>query len=314
MLIVTTDQIGVQSANPETIREIRRTMDFEKVKKNVERIRRAGNVLQHLDLIAGLPYEDIGSFERSFNEVYALRPDELQLGFLKVLKGSYMSENKENYGLVHKSWPPYEVLYTRWISYEDILQLKDVEEMVEVYYNSGQFSQTMEALGQEYESAFLMYRELAAYYDRHHYGDIQHKRSARYEILLEFVRAKFPQRADRIRECLIYDYYLRENAKNRPAFAGEYMVEKGFLRSFYEKEERDHMYLPDYVEYDRNQMRKMTHIEYFPGLRKMLLFDYKCRNPLNQNARTCMIEEGVVQSHGRNCGMPGKKGMISDEF
>lgn len=282
-------EIGVQSTNPKTVSEIRRTMDFEKVKENAGRIRKVGNVHQHLDLIAGLPYEDIGSFEQSFNEVYALCPDELQLGFLKVLKGSYMSENQESYGLVHKSRPPYEVLYTRWISYGDILKLKDVEEMVEVYYNSGQFSQTMEALEEEYASAFRMYLELARYYERHHYSDIQHKRSARYDILLEFVREQFPQKADMIRECLIYDYYLRENAKNRPEFAGEYTVGKEYLHKFYEMEEQEHKYLPDYMEYDRNQMRKMTHIEYFSKSRKMLLFDYKCRNPLNQNARTCMI-------------------------
>lgn len=293
-------EIGVQTTNPVTVREIRRTMKFEKLKENVSRIKKMENVLQHLDLIAGLPYEDIESFSRSFDDVYALRPDELQLGFLKVLKGSYMEENKEAYALEHKSLPPYEVLCTKWLSYKEIVELKGVEEMVEVYYNSGQFAHTMDALLDEYQSAYQMYRELWQYYERRHYMEIQHKRSVRYEILLEFVQEYFPGKTELMRELLTYDYYLRENAKTRPQFAGVYMIDRKFLREFYEKEVKMHEYLPKYISYDSNQMRKMTHIEYFSNLRKMLLFDYMCRNPLNQNARTCMIkrsseEEGLTQ-------------------
>lgn len=286
-------EIGVQSTNPDTIREIRRTMKLEEVREHVERIKRAGNIHQHLDLIAGLPYEDIRSFADSFDDVYALRPDQLQLGFLKVLKGSYMDEKKEDYGLVCKAMPPYEVLYTRWLSYGDVLELKGVEEMVEVYYNSGQFVHAMEALGKEYKSAYQMYRELWKYYEEQGYLEVQHKRSARYEILLEFSKKRFPRREEEIREYLIYDYYLRENAKTRPDFAGEYTVEKAFLREFYEKESAEHRYLPQYKEYDKNQMRKMTHIEEFKTLDKILLFDYMCRNPLNQDARTCIIERDL---------------------
>lgn len=293
-------EIGVQTTNPVTVREIRRTMKLEKLMKNVSRIKKMGNVLQHLDLIAGLPYEDIKSFSHSFDDVYALRPDELQLGFLKVLKGSYMEENKETYALVHKSLPPYEVLCTKWLSYKDVVELKGVEEMVEVYYNTGQFAHTMDALLDEYRSAYQMYRALWQYYEKKHYMEIQHKRSARYEILLEFVQEYFPRKTELMRELLTYDYYLRENAKTRPQFAGVYRVDRKFLREFYEKEVKMHEYLPKYISYDHNQMRKMTHIEYFSNLRKMLLFDYMCRNPLNQNARTCMIKrssekEGLTQ-------------------
>lgn len=285
-------EIGVQSVNLKTIREIRRSMNLEKVKENVRRIREGENVHQHLDLIAGLPYEDIESFRHSFDKVYNMKPDQLQLGFLKVLKGSFMEKNKEEYQLVYQERPPYEVLYTRWITYFNILELKGVEEMVEIYYNSGQFSHTMEALEKEYASAYEMYRELWRFYDKNHYLDMQHKRSARYEILLEFVKSKSRQKEEIFRELLTYDYYLRENAKSRPEFAGRYMVDKEFIKRFYEREEREHIYLPEYRSYDRNQMRKMTHIEYFSILGKMLLFDYKCRNPLNQDARTCMIKRG----------------------
>ena len=181
-------EIGVQSTNPETIREIRRKMDLEKVGTAVRRIRKAGNIHQHLDLIAGLPYEDLESFQRSFDEVYRLRPDQLQLGFLKVLKGSYMKEQEEAYGLVCKSRPPYEVLKTHWLSYEDILCLKGVEEMVEVYYNSRQFTHTVEAMENCFASAFSMYKGLWRYYQSRGIWDVQHKRSARYEIFLDFVK------------------------------------------------------------------------------------------------------------------------------
>lgn len=284
-------EIGVQSTNPGTLREIRRTMDFRRVRENVARLKKAGNVHQHLDLIAGLPFEDIKSFARSFDDVYMCKPDQLQLGFLKVLKGSYMEENKEAYGLVYKSAPPYEVLYTKWLSYRDVLELKGIEEMVETYYNSGQFTHTLEALGLRYNSPYQMYKELWRYCDGQGFLKAQHKREARYEMLLSFVQEYFPEHVEEMREFLIYDYYLRENARSRPRFAGEYTVEKELLRGFYEKEARERRYLSEYQLYDKNQMRKMTHIEKFKIMGKILLFDYKCRNPLNREARTCMIIE-----------------------
>lgn len=288
-------EIGVQSTNPKTIKEIHRVMDFEKVSKIVRRIQDKGNVHEHLDLIAGLPYEDVESFAHSFDDVYALKPEQLQLGFLKVLKGSFMQEHQEEYGIVHKAHPPYEVLYTKWISYEDVLRLKGIEEMVEVYYNSRQFTNTMEELEKEYDSAFTMYDRLASYYEDNGYNTVQHKRSARYEILLNYIRLHHKEKEDLFREVLTYDYYLRENAKSRPEFAGDYLVEKNVARAFYEKEEETHMYLPDYGKYDRNQMRKMTHLEYFKLADTYILFDYQNRNPLNQEARVCKVEIDKVR-------------------
>ena len=232
-------EIGVQSTNPKTIKEIHRVMDFEKVSKIVRRIQNKGNVHEHLDLIAGLPYEDVESFAHSFDDVYALKPEQLQLGFLKVLKGSFMQEHQEEYGIVHKAHPPYEVLYTKWISYEDVLRLKGIEEMVEVYYNSRQFTNTMEELEKEYDSAFTMYDRLASYYEDNGYNAVQHKRSARYEILLNYIRLHHKEKEDLFREVLTYDYYLRENAKSRPEFAGEDATDKRFVRAFYEEEEKE---------------------------------------------------------------------------
>ena len=291
-------EIGVQSTNTDTIREIRRTMRLEEVREHVARIKEKGNIHQHLDLIAGLPYEDIKSFRKSFDDVYSMRPDQLQLGFLKVLKGSYMQEMQQEYELRYKDEPPYEVLSTKWLPYSDVIELKGIEEMVEIYYNSGQFTHVVEALVENYASAYQMYQDLWQYYEEHDYMGIQHRRSARYEIVLAFVKEKYPEQADVMRELLTYDYYLRENAKSRPEFAGEDATDKRFVRAFYEEEEKERKHLPGYEQFDRNQMRKMTHLEYFPHMGKMLLFDYKFRNPLNQEARTCMIKKDSLERRG----------------
>ena len=285
-------EIGVQSTREETIREIRRTMKFSEVARIVKRIQQRGNVHQHLDLIAGLPYEDLESFQKSFDDVYGLHPEQLQLGFLKVLKGSYMEEKKEDYGLVFKSKPPYEVLYTNWLSYEDVLTLKMVEEMVEVYYNSGQFSYTLRHLEKEYESPFMLYLELGKYYENHKLHLVSHSRITRYEILLDFIKSRNTKKEEFYRELLTFDLYLRENVKNRPDFAGEYSVSKEFLNLFYEEETQQHRYLEGYVQYDKRQLRKMTHIEQFrydvlgQGEAKevRILFDYENRNLLTRQA------------------------------
>lgn len=293
-------EIGVQSTNPQTIREIRRTMDFGKLAEIVRRIHGMGNIHQHLDLIAGLPYEDVQSFARSFDDVYALKPQQLQLGFLKVLKGSWMDQKKGDYGLEYKSGPPYEVLRTRWLSYGDVLRLKGIEEMVETYYNSRQFEHTLEALEQEFASPFRMYEEIWEFYRREGAAGMQQKRSARYEILLRFVRERRPEKEGRYRELLTYDYYLRENAKSRPAFAGPETVTSGAARSFYEREERERRYLTGYEGYGKNQMRKMTHLECFEELQTAVLFDYQTRNPLNQEARTYLLDLEEIKENERD--------------
>ena len=285
-------EIGVQSTNEETIREIKRTMKFSEVERIVKRINQRGNVHQHLDLIAGLPYEGIESFQKSFDDVYRLQPEQLQLGFLKVLKGSYMEEKKMDYGLVYKSKPPYEVLYTNWLSYEDVLALKSVEEMVEVYYNSGQFTYTLRNLEKEFDSAFEMYQELGKHYEKHELHLMSHARITRYEILLDFIKELNTGKNALYRELLTFDLYLRENVKNRPEFAGEYKVTKEMLNGFYETEAENHYYLKGYDQYDKKQLRKMTHMEKFhhdvagTGEEKevIILFDYENRNKLTHQA------------------------------
>lgn len=293
-------EIGVQSTNEKTVKEIRRTMDFEEVKRIVKRINAGGNVHQHLDLIVGLPYEGMESFIQSYNDVYALEPEQLQLGFLKVLKGSYMETQKQAYGLVHKSIPPYEVLFTKWLSYRELLELKSVEEMTEVYYNSGQFQYTIKALLHHFLSPYELYRGLGAFYEEKGYNLISHSRITRYEILLAFVEESVErEKREAYKELLTLDLYLRENVKNRPGFAGESTVDKGWAQEFYEAESIKRTYLKNYEGYDKRQLRKMTHLEHFQyevlgDLEKKenyVLFDYQNRSPLNHQAYTVRLEK-----------------------
>ena len=278
-------EIGVQSANERTISEIQRTMKLAQVKERVLRIKESGNVHQHLDLIAGLPYEDYHSFARSFDLVYGMRPQQLQLGFLKVLKGSLMYERAEEYGLLYQERPPYEVLSTKWLTYGDIRRLKQIEEMVEVYYNSGQFCNTIEQLEQEFPSPFAMYEALASYYRENGLFGVQHSRIARYEILHRFIPAK---KREEYLEWLTLDLYLRDNVKKRPPFLGESKVTKEEAAAFYREEARNPRYLKEYEGYDSRQMRKMTHLECIHG--QTALFDYRQRDALTGNARICIIE------------------------
>lgn len=293
-------EIGVQSTNLDTIREIHRTMKFEQVAEVVRRINSYGNVHQHLDLIAGLPYEDYESFGKSFDDVYALEPEQLQLGFLKVLKGSYMEEKRDDYGLVYKGMPPYEVLYTKWLPYEDTLRLKGIEEMVETYYNSRQFCYTLPYLIRHFKRPFTLFEKLAEYYEENGLDTLSHARTARYEILYDFARFYDAERCEAYKQLLTLDFYLRENAKSRPLFAGDERISKEEFRLFYDREDEERRYLENYENMEKRQLRKMTHIERFSydvlGDMKekecVLLFDYQNRNPLDHQAKVfCVTEE-----------------------
>ena len=271
-------EIGVQSTNPETIRAIRRTMDFERLSEIVNKVRSFGNIHQHLDLIAGLPYENYDSFRNSFNQVYALKPEQLQLGFLKILKGSLMKEMAKEYGILHKEREPYEVLSTKWLSYGEILKLKTVESMVEVYYNSGQFQNTLNYMEGFFEDAFSMYEELGKFYEGKGYHSISHSRMRRYEILLEFLGQRQEISREKAVDAMLLDLYLRENLKSRPSFAPS--------QQLYEKM---------VWEYRREKkVPKTAHIEVFQN-GDVVLFDYEKRNPLTNNAETKKINEEVKE-------------------
>ncbi len=281
-------EIGVQSTHLDTIHEIKRVMDFTQVAQVVEQIQVAGNIHQHLDLIAGLPYENYDIFKKSFDQVYGLHPEQLQLGFLKVLKGSYMYQNREAYGLVYQSKPPYEILYNNWLSYDEVLQLKGIEDMVEVYYNSGQFVTTMQLLETAFTSAFEMYEKMSDFYDSKGYRVGKHTRVARYEILYQFIEQLKLSNMEEYYDALMHDLYLRENAKVRPKFARTYEVDKEFVRRFFENEEEKRLVLKGYEGYDKRQMSKMTHVEFLNGTH--VLFDYRNRSPLTHEAATFILE------------------------
>ena len=274
-------EIGVQSTNPQTIKAIRRTMDFEKLKGIVEQIHSFGNIHQHLDLIAGLPYEGYESFHKSFCDVYALRPEQFQLGFLKVLKGSHMMEMTGEYQILYKDREPYEVLSTAWLTYGEILRLKMVESMVEVYYNSGQFKHTLVFLEQYFEDPFRMYEALGRFYEKKGYSEISHSRMRRYEILMEFAGEQKEIPLEALSDVMLLDLYLRENLKSRPSFASD---QKPYERMIW-----------DYRKAEK--IPKTAHIEVFRDGKK-ILFDYTDRDPLTNNARLTDITDEVNKNYG----------------
>lgn len=266
-------EIGVQSTNPETIRAIHRHMDLKKLEHCVNRVHSFRNIHQHLDLIAGLPYEDYDTFHQSFNDVYQMKPDQLQLGFLKVLKGSLMQKEAEVYGIVYKEKEPYEVLSTNWLTYGEVLKLKMVESMVEVYYNSGQFWHTLEYLVPFEKDTFTFYEKLGSFYEKKGYSEISHSRMRRYEILLEYLQEETDVPTEVAAQKMLYDLYLREKLKKRPVFA------------------------PDQKQYEtavwnyrkNNQVSKTAHIEVFEN-GTVILFDYEKRDPLSKNAYTEVVQ------------------------
>lgn len=274
-------EIGVQSTNPQTIKAIRRTMDFEKLKGIVEQIHGFGNIHQHLDLIAGLPYEGYDSFHKSFCDVYALRPEQFQLGFLKVLKGSHMMEMTGEYQILYKDREPYEVLSTAWLTYGEILRLKMVESMVEVYYNSGQFKNTLVFVEQYFEDPFRMYEALGRFYEKKGYSEISHSRMRRYEILMEFAGEQKEIPLEALSDVMLLDLYLRENLKSRPSFASN---QKPYERMIW-----------DYRKAEK--IPKTAHIEVFRD-GKTILFDYTDRDPLTNNARLTDITDEVNKNYG----------------
>ena len=271
-------EIGVQSTNEKPLETIRRKTDIEEIRQITATINSWHNIHQHLDLIAGLPWEDLESFKKSFNDVYEMEPEQLQLGFLKVLKGSYMEELIPDCDLLYSAAPPYEVLCTKWLSYGDVLELKDIEEMTEVHYNSRQFTCTLKELEKEFDTPYEMFSFMAGYYNKNHLFGISHSRIARYEILWKIIQERLEkngkcetqamaenvnisEKLELYRDLLMTDLYLRENVKSRPTFARDLSSSKDFVREFFQKEEKTPEHLSGYEGYDSRQMAKMAHLE-----------------------------------------------------
>lgn len=282
-------EVGVQSTYEETIHEIHRTMRLSEVKKAVDTVKQGKNIHQHLDLIAGLPFEDYERFQKSFDDIYAWKPDQLQLGFLKVLKGSYMYEHAAEYEILYHTRAPYEVLSTKWISYEELLEIHLVEQMLEAHYNSGQFLKALQVLEQAYDSAFRMFLDMGHFYREKGYLDSNHSRVRRTEIFLEFALAVDKKRENQYKEALLFDLYKIEKSKSRPAWAKEtkvdhrdetrYLRKKGLDKKYCHLESFSYLYL------DREGIHFNDSKE-----TKWLLFDYEKRDPLTNEAEVTEIQ------------------------
>lgn len=291
-------EIGVQTTNRQSLHAIHRKAPFERIADRVQKISASHNIHQHLDLIAGLPYEDFESFRDSFDDVYRLKPQELQLGFLKVLRGSEMHVRAEEYGLVYRSRPTYEVLETRWISCGELLRLKEVEEMLEVYYNSQQFRYTIEALEGLFERPFAMYEALADSYKEQNAEGKSCSRMQRYTLLRNFIAQVKGADLYYFDELLTLDFYLRENAKSRPLWSEDpgACVEQKVC--FYQQKARSYLASSVYDAYTWKQVMRMTHLEHFTydvtgtGEKKelWLLFDYEHRDALTGDAAVTAVE------------------------
>lgn len=297
-------EIGVQSTNPDTIRAIGRTMDTRRLAHNIAKLRKTHNIHVHLDLIAGLPYEGYESFKNSFCDVYRMKPEQLQLGFLKVLYGSGMKEAGEKYGLIASSSPPYEVYATNWLSYQEVRKLKQVEEMVEIYYNSAQFTASIAYLEKCFKTPFDLYFSLGQYYKEQNLSERKHSRLSRYEILWNFALETDGIQKEWFRDALTYDLYSREYVKSPPDFVQQRTKqEKDEIRKYFDCV-REAGELPEgYEGYTTTQLQHMLYVHKFhinieilketgniaeeEGYR--LLFDYRCRNPLDYSAKISRI-------------------------
>jgi radical SAM superfamily enzyme YgiQ (UPF0313 family) len=292
-------EIGVQSTNPATIEAIGRKMDLEKLSKMTGAVHEMGNIHQHLDLIAGLPYEDYDTFSRSFDWVYQQKPDQLQLGFLKLLKGTTMRTKAPSYGIVCQNKSPYEVLFTDWLTYDEILKLKGIEEVTELYYNSNQFHWTLLWAVKKETSPFAFFEELSQYYCDCGYDEMGSSRLARYELMYQFLTKVKGYDETEVGNLLTYDYCLREKIKKKPFFLPNdnlYRKEKAdfFAKKSQELEGTSYRQLVNSSEaivfdFEPENFAKNER----KGQKKVLvIFDYSHRNPLNHNATT--FEGGLL--------------------
>lgn len=299
-------EIGVQSTNTLTIQEIKRKTHFEKLSANIQELKQHNNIHLHLDLIAGLPKEDYQSFANSFNEVYRLEPEQLQLGFLKVLKGSGMEENAEDYGLKYRDYAPYEVLCTQDISYQELQQLKMLEEMVEIYYNSGNYYYTMRYLEKFFNTPFILYEKLAKHYEENGYHQYNHSKIGLCTVLKEFSETVDCEHFF-VNDLIKLDLFLQEKLRKYPEWINRQEKYKQEIINFYKDESNIVKYLPELTSYTSKQIGRMAHIEIFKydmmqyinshyknveQKESALLFNYHNRDKMRHNAKIFAIDLG----------------------
>lgn len=223
-------EVGVQTTNNETLRNINRFVNFEVIKEKVEKIISTKNIHQHLDLIVGLPGENYTSFKKSFNDVYGIKPEMIQIGFLKLLKGSLMREEMEKWGIKASPYAPYEILKSKDISYEELLKLKRVEFAVDKYYNSGKFSTIIKYFESKYSEPFDFYYDLGEYFKKKGYFDRNLSAFEYYKVFLEFNEDVLGCENDVLLEIVKFDYLCFNKKRYLPDFLNRYDYDKSKLK------------------------------------------------------------------------------------
>lgn len=303
-------EIGVQSTNDATLDEIKRKTNLQKLFDKVDKIKNLKNIHQHLDLIAGLPFEDYDIFKKSFNDVFNVYPEQFQLGFLKLLKGSGLRINAEKYGIVYKDKAPYEVLYTNLIDYDKMNMLKNIEEMIETYYNSGKAINTIKYGIKFFNSPFDFFEQLATYWVKNNYNNISHSKMKLYEVIYDFFKNIKDIDNNVLNEIVKFDILLNDNIKSLPVWVNT-KYDNNFRdkeRKFYNNKENIQKYIPHLEKYDAKQISRMCYFEKFSiDIEKMInskfnlinkeevyiLFDYNTKNGLIYKVKYHYLERGT---------------------
>jgi len=282
-------EIGLQTTNLQTLNEIERITDLDRLKENVGKILENENIHVHLDLIAGLPYEDIKSFKKSFNDVYAMRPHQLQLGFLKMLKGSKIRMEAQKHGYKFRDYSPYEILENNYISYMDILCLKDMEEVFERYFNTGRFSKSLEMLEPLYSGDFYeLFRELAVYCRKNRYLDRPVSYRENISVLFDFVKSYFFEKIDleKFRQAMVFDFLSSDSSCAIPEIikAQQDLLSGNLTHELLKSEDFVKEYLPDAIGISAKNILKrvfFVSLHKLTGPGKILMFDYQRKDPVH---------------------------------
>lgn len=291
-------EIGVQSTNPKTIEAVGRNTDFCKLREVSKRIKSYRNIHQHLDLIAGLPYEDYKSFRNSFNDVYEIRPEKIQLGFLKLLKGSGLRGEEEKYGFKYLDKPPYEVLKNDYISYGELSKLKEIEELVEKYFNEGYFENAIEYIVRnKYDTPFDFYEDYSDFWEEKGYYKLSNSRIRLYEILMEFYEYKNHSDRDVFRELLRFDFIIN-NRNSRPPRnidIKNYFIGQKEMHQILKSEEILNLYLEDYKDLPTKRLIREVAIENFKvNIFEILNNGYNPKNDESESTILFDYKDGVI--------------------
>lgn len=291
-------EIGVQSTNLKTLIAIDRITNLERLKRNVLKLQEPGNIHLHLDLIAGLPYENYESFVKSFHWVYALEPEQFQLGFLKVLGGSKMESDAEKFGIKYQANSPYQVLETSWLSYPQLVELEGVADMVDTYRNSGRYTSTTNYLIKQFSTPFEFFLKLWRHYSFIK-GEGPLSKIGYYEILGSFAQEQGIPLTNQLKELCRFDIMLHEKPKKFPKWAVKVPTpeEKRWTKEFFQNPLNIGLYFPGYKKADPKRISRLAHVELFEhnplngeNIPVALAFDYKSRD-INGNAKVSLIRE-----------------------